>query len=165
MKNQISRKKFLLQTGAVLTVPMFLKYCASTEYSRLSGRSGNDPLENANLENYQEPILKAINTGITAPNAHNTQAWKFKILNPMEMILYVDEKRILPETDPPTRQIHISQGTFLELLKIGAKQIGYDTEIKLLPEGDYKIEETGKKSVAQVKLSPSKTSGQILCRI
>ncbi|HNL02610.1 MAG TPA: hypothetical protein PKJ30_15975, partial [Leptospiraceae bacterium] len=67
-----------------------------------------------------DPILIAINVGITAPNSHNTQPWKFRIISPLEMILYVDEKRILPVTDPPVRQVHISQGTFLELLSIGA---------------------------------------------
>ena len=131
----ISRKKFLINSGIVLTVPLFLKYCATTEYPRLTGKSGVDPVENANAEGIVDPILRAINVGITAPNPHNTQAWKFKITSPAEMTLFVDEKRILPITDPPARQIHIGQGCFLELLKIGAKQIGYDADIKILAEG------------------------------
>ena len=151
--NKLSRKNFLVRSGIILTVPAFLEYCASSSDARLAGKSGDDPLENANSEKYEEPILKAINVGITAPNPHNTQPWKFKILNSTEMHLYVDEKRILSITDVPSRQIHIGQGTFLELLKIGAKQIGYDTEIKLLPDGDYKLEEIGKKPVAKIKLS------------
>ena len=159
MKNKnISRKKFLVNSGIVLTVPLFLKYCATTEYPRLTGKSGVDPIENANAEGILDPILQAINVGITAPNPHNTQAWKFKITSPMEMTLFVDEKRILPVTDTPARQIHIGQGTFLELLKIGAKQIGYDTEIKILPEGEYKFEDIGKKPVAKVKLITSKNN-------
>ncbi|MBK8394046.1 MAG: nitroreductase family protein [Leptospiraceae bacterium] len=160
--NQISRKNFLMKTGVILTVPMFLKYCATTVYPRLTGKSGFDPIDNALAEEVQYPILKAINVGITAPNPHNTQAWKFKITSPLEMILYVDEKRILPITDPPARQIHIGQGCFLELLKIGAKQIGYDAEIKILPDGEYKFEEIGKKPVAKVKLTPSKSTGHTL---
>ncbi|MBP7280928.1 MAG: hypothetical protein KBA66_05095 [Leptospiraceae bacterium] len=160
--NKLSRKNFLVRSGIILTVPAFLEYCASSSDARLAGKSGDDPLENANSEKYEEPILKAINVGITAPNPHNTQPWKFKILNSTEMHLYVDEKRILSITDVPSRQIHIGQGTFLELLKIGAKQIGYDTEIKLLPDGDYKLEEIGKKPVAKIKLSASKVSGHIL---
>lgn len=158
----ISRKKFLTQSGIILTVPLFLKYCASTEYPRLTGKSGVDPIDNANAEGMLDPILKAINAGITAPNPHNTQAWKFKILSSTEMLLFVDEKRILPVTDQPARQIHIGQGTFLELLKIGARQIGYDTEIKILPEGEYKFEDIGKKPVAKVKLTPSKAIGHPL---
>ncbi len=163
MKNKnISRKKFLIHSGVVLTVPLFLKYCASTEYPRLIGKSGIDPIENANAQGMSDPILKAINVGITAPNPHNTQAWKFKILSSTEMLLFVDEKRILPITDPPARQIHIGQGTFLELLKIGAKQIGYDVDIKILPDGEYKFEEIGKKPVAKVKLIETKSNGHRL---
>ena len=30
-----------------------------------------------------------------------------------EMYLYVDEKNLLPATDPPARQIHIGAGCFL----------------------------------------------------
>lgn len=81
-----------MKTGVILTVPMFLKYCATTVYPRLTGKSGFDPIDNALAEEVQYPILKAINVGITAPNPHNTQAWKFKITSPLEMILYVDEK-------------------------------------------------------------------------
>lgn len=159
---QYSRKKFLIQSGIVLTVPMFLENCGSTLYPRLVGKSGSDPIENAREENYLDPILKVINVGITAPNPHNAQAWKFEIINPNEMNLYVDEKRILPVTDPPTRQIHIGQGTFLELLKIGANQIGFDAKINLLPKGDYSFSEIGKKPVANIKLIPTKKLGHDL---
>ncbi len=161
-KNTLNRKDFLIKSGMVFTVPLFLKYCSSAMNVRQPGKKGNDPLLNADAENYSDPILKAINTGITAPNPHNTQAWKFRILNSTEMLLYVDEKRILPATDPPARQIHIGQGTFLEHLKIGAKQIGYDSQIQILPEGDYTLGEIGKKPVAQIKLVQSPVSGHIL---
>jgi hypothetical protein len=79
---------------------------------RLTGKS-DDPIGNAEAKGFEYPILKAISTGITAPNPHNVQPWKVKIINPTEMLLFVDEKRLLPVTDPPTRQIHIGQGTFL----------------------------------------------------
>ena len=66
------------------------------------------------------PILsKAISYGITAPNPHNTQAWKVKILNPTSFLLYVDEKRLVTASDPPTRQIHVGQGTFIETVTVG----------------------------------------------
>ncbi|MDX1961038.1 MAG: hypothetical protein SFU98_20885 [Leptospiraceae bacterium] len=134
-----------------LTVPMILEYCA-TNGKRLSGKFSEDPILNSKEEGLDSPILMAINVGITAPNPHNTQAWKFKIISPTEANLYVDEKRILPLTDPSTRQIHIGQGTFLEVLKIGATKLGYEAKIKLLPEGDYKQEEIGKKPIANIKL-------------
>ena len=101
------------------------------------------------------PILKSIGIGITAPNPHNTQAWKFKILNDYECTLYVDEKRILPETDPSTRQIHIGQGTFLETLSIGATGLGYNSEVNYFPDGFYDLNEIGIKPVAHIKLTKS----------
>ncbi|MCB1192018.1 MAG: hypothetical protein H7A23_22255 [Leptospiraceae bacterium] len=151
-----SRKQFIhhcINTGLFLTVPEFLENCKTNTLStRNYGQDGKDPIQNAESSGLRTPILKAINVGITAPNPHNTQAWKFRIINDKEMFLYVDEKRILPQTDPPARQIHIGQGTFLEHLKIGASVIGYKTQIALLPEGTYKFQEIGQKPIAKVVL-------------
>lgn len=153
-KNKITRRDFISRTAAGgfwLTMPSLLENC-SPPGSRLDGPSGDDPAANAEALGLGTPILKSLNTGITAPNAHNTQAWKFYILNDLEMQLYVDETRILPQTDPTTRQIHISQGALLEHLTLGAGSYGYNAQIKLFPDGEYQISETGKKPVAHVKL-------------
>lgn len=101
---------------------------------------------------YNEPILKAITYGITAPNPHNTQAWKFKLISDTEMLFYVDETRILPETDPSTRQIHIGCGAFLSCLVLGMQKEGYESNITLFPEGNYTKMDIGKKAIAQIKL-------------
>lgn len=146
----MNRKKFLLSSLSILTLPMFLEKCSS-HYPRIKGNRTNNPLEDDKIT---EPILKSIQVGITAPNPHNTQAWKFQIISSTEMNLYIDEKRILPITDPTTRQIHIGQGCFLEFLSIGANKIGYESEIKLFPEGESN--EIGTKILANVKLKPSK---------
>jgi len=127
----LTRARFLTNAAGMLTVPMFLEHCARA--SRLSGENPEDPFANAKSLGLTDPIFSAINCGIAAPNPHNTQAWKFKILGPLEMLLYVDEQRILPVTDPPTRQIHIGQGTFLETLNLGANRLGYTTRIDLFP--------------------------------
>jgi hypothetical protein len=68
-------------------------------------------------------------------------------------MLYVDESRVLSETDPSTRQIHIGQGTFLEHCRLGAIFLGYDPEIHILPEGEYKISDIGKCPVAHIRLN------------
>ena len=153
-RNTLNRKKFLIKSGTLLTLPLFFEYCNSQSGDRHYGKSGKDPLLNSEAEGLKEPVLKAINFGITAPNAHNTQPWKFKILNSNEFLLYVDEKRILPITDPLTRQICMSQGTFLETMMIGATGIGFRAEINLFPEGEYSISMVGKKPVARVLLKP-----------
>jgi hypothetical protein len=47
------------------------------------------------------PIMQGVRYGIQAPNPHNTQAWKIRPVSPTQMLLYVDERRTLPVTDPP----------------------------------------------------------------
>ncbi len=152
--NQINRNQFLSQAGITISAVLFLKHC-STIFPRQLEKKETETKDRKEI--FKEPILNAILFGITAPNPHNTQAWKFKILNPEEMLLYVDESRILPVTDPTTRQIHIGQGTFIECLSIAASSLGFETKIKLFPEGPYPSKEIGKKPVAKIKLM-SKTS-------
>src|SRR5262245_3624691 len=79
------------------------------------------------------PILQAITYGARAPNPHNTQAWKIEPLSNLENVLYLDEHRLLPVTDPSTREIHIGAGCFLESLATGMSGQGYVTNIELLP--------------------------------
>lgn len=106
-----------------------------------------------NPNDYPQPIIKAIAFGMNAPNPHNSQAWKFKLLSDYEALLFVDETRLLHATDPPSRQIHIGCGCFLETLRLGSSSLGYSAEHELLPEGEYVLEEVGIKPVAHVKVS------------
>ncbi|TGK20783.1 hypothetical protein EHO61_02630 [Leptospira fluminis] len=151
-----SRKSFLkraIGVGAVLTVSEFLEAC-STVTDRNFGPKGNDPYANSESMKYDRPIFKALNVGITAPNPHNVQPWKFEILDDHSANLYVDENRLLLDTDPPTRQVHIGQGTFLETLAIGSTRLGYKAEIEMFPKGKYETKDIGKKPVAKIRLLP-----------
>jgi hypothetical protein len=103
----------------------------------------------------QRPIIRAIAWGIRAPSPHNTQSWKFRPVSDTAALLYVDEKRLLPATDPPARQIHIGAGCCIETLAIGMTTEGYDTEVQLLPDGPYGLDEIGRKPVASIELRPS----------
>ena len=69
-------------------------------------------------------------------------------------LLYVDENRLLPATDPPARQIHIGAGCCIETLAIGMTTEGYDSEVQLLPDGPYGLDEIGRKPVAGIELRP-----------
>lgn len=89
-----------------------------------------------------------------AQNAHNVQPWKV-VLDSREtkrMSLFVDESRPLPETDPPSRQITISMGTFLAVLDARAAQLGYQAEITLFPQGEYTESNIGELPVADILL-------------
>jgi hypothetical protein len=50
--------------------------------------------------------------------------------------LRVDPERLLPHTDPFSRQITIGQGAFLELMRMAAAEDGYRVEITPFPEGE-----------------------------
>lgn len=90
-----------------------------------------------NPSEYKAPVLKAIAYGITAPSPHNTQSWYIDTLSSTEMLLYV--KHVLPETDPPSRQIHIGAGCFIECVAVGMSNEGYETKVEYFPDGEYKI--------------------------
>ncbi len=77
----------------------------------------------------------------------------------MSFLLYVETDRLSPTVDPYSRQITISQGTFLEYLKIAGNQLGYQTTIELFPEGEYdvigSIASMNSKPVARIDLTES----------
>lgn len=104
------------------------------------------------LEGLDSPILKAMGYGVNAPNPHNTQAWKFKFLSETDLLFCIDKNRLLPMTDPLTRQIHIGCGCFIETLKIGATRIGYETIVKYFPETNNQNKENSQKPVAKISL-------------
>lgn len=73
---------------------------------------------------------------ILAPHSHNLQSWLVDLSEANTITLRVDLARLLPQTDPLGRQIIMSQGTFLELLDMAARQRGYRTQITPFPEGE-----------------------------
>jgi len=83
-----------------------------------------------NAANEREWILSY---AILAPHSHNLQSWLVDLRQPDEITLYCDLSRLLPETDPYSRQIMMSHGTFLELLDLAARQKGLRAEIELFP--------------------------------
>lgn len=89
---------------------------------------------------------------ILAANPHNIQPWLVELTGPTSLDLYVDRQRLLPETDPPARQIHIGQGTFLENLELAAKQHGYRAIINYFPIGEYSNALVEDKPVASIEL-------------
>ncbi|HVE53420.1 MAG TPA: twin-arginine translocation pathway signal protein, partial [Ramlibacter sp.] len=74
---------------------------------------------------------------ILAPHSHNLQSWLVDLRRPGEILLACDRTRLLPETDPLSRQIMMSQGTFLELLDIAAREKGLRARIELFPQGVF----------------------------
>lgn len=153
-QSQLSRQDFLFKSGGFITAAALGSHCSTYSQARFSS-GATDPLQNARASGLQTPILQALAVGISAPNPHNTQAWKFRLISDTEALLYVDETRILPETDPTFRQVHLGQGCLLELLSVGAGEIGMESRISLFPEGYDPTKDLGKKPVARIRLLPS----------
>src|SRR6185436_9266524 len=94
---------------------------------------------------------------ILAPHSHNLQSWLVDLKTPGEIVLRCDPTRLLPETDPFSRQIMMSHGTFLELLDLAARERGQRTEITLFPEGEFGADKLDSRAVARIRLQPDAT--------
>ncbi len=85
---------------------------------------------------YAEPRLNALSFAVLAPNPHNRQPWMVDLSTDGQVTLYVDTNRLLPHTDPFSRQIVISLGCFLEVMRMAAAEKGYKVEFDLFPDGE-----------------------------
>jgi hypothetical protein len=101
-----------------------------------------------------EPDLRRwiLGHAILAPHSHNLQSWLVDLRRPGEILLRCDLSRLLPETDPHSRQIMMSQGTFIELLDLAARERGQRAEITLFPEGEFGPEKIDDRPVAHIRL-------------
>ena len=91
---------------------------------------------------------------ILAPHSHNLQSWLVDLREPDVITLHVDLTRLLPETDPFSRQMILSQGTFLEILDLASRQRGLRAETMVFPEGAFGAERLDARPTARVRLVP-----------
>ena len=94
---------------------------------------------------------------VLAPHSHNMQSWLVDLRTPDEILLSCDLSRLLPETDPFSRQIMMSHGTFLEVLDIAARERGLRAEISLFPEGLFGPSTLDQRPVARIHLAADPT--------
>lgn len=91
---------------------------------------------------------------ILAPHSHNLQSWLVDLSRPEVITLYLDRERLLPQTDPLSRQMLMSQGTFLEVLDLAARERGLRAEIELFPEGVFGPDTVDDRPTARIRLRP-----------
>ncbi|TAJ25842.1 MAG: twin-arginine translocation pathway signal protein [Reyranella sp.] len=133
----LSRKTFLrvlgggvvVAAGAALAIPRLDAMPASA----VEGWAGPPPSE-------ADPRRRALAWALLAPNPHNLQSWAVDLSQPDTILLHVDGQRLLPETDPFSRQILIGHGCFLEILAMAAASEGWRTDIALFPEGEWSLD-------------------------
>lgn len=141
----MDRRKFIYATGAIIT------FTALASYTGIQFEdSDSDKNKRSDPSSFKEPVLKGISLGSNAPNPHNTQAWKFKLISETSMLFFVNEQRLLTATDPTTRQIHIGCGCFLECMKLGMLEYGFETNVTYFPSGEYSHNDIGTLPIAKI---------------
>ena len=128
----ISRRA-LLTTGASSVVLLGL---ACTWWTSTGpARSAREPWSAAS-GGIGDRRLDVLAYAILAPNPHNMQPWQVTLGEGEEFTVFCDLDRLLPETDPPNRQITIGFGCFLELCRQAAAESGLRANITYFPEGE-----------------------------
>ena len=84
---------------------------------------------------HADPRMRALSWALLAPNPHNRQPWLADLSEDGVITLHADAERMLPHTDPFSRQITIGLGCFLELLRMAAAEDGYRADIAPFPQG------------------------------
>ena len=86
----------------------------------------------------ESQFKEIIHHAALAPSGHNTQPWKFSIVNNSIMI-YPDYSRRLPVVDPDDHALFISLGCALENLVIAANHMGYGAKVECFPPDKEKV--------------------------
>jgi len=111
----------------------------------------------ADLADQADPRLWILSHAILAPHSHNLQSWIVDLRQSDHILLYCDLQRLLPQTDPLSRQIMMSHGTFLELLDLAARERGLRADTTLFPQGAFGPGALDARPVASVRLTPDPT--------
>lgn len=99
-----------------------------------------------------DPRRWALSYALLAPHSHNLQSWLADLREPGAITLRCDLQRLLPETDPMSRQIMMSHGAFIELLVMAAAARGYRANVTLFPQGEFDAHRIDGRPVAHVRL-------------
>jgi hypothetical protein len=91
-----------------------------------------------------------------AQNAHNMQSWKLTVSpgDPNTLWIWLDSRRLLPQTDPPSRQLLISVGCFLAAAEDTAAARGLKLSWTLFPNGSWDPTRPAEAPVASLSKTP-----------
>ena len=140
----------------------FLKVAGSTGLIfAVGGTAGCAPTDalrpwDPTTRHYPDPMRRALSYAILAPNPHNRQPWIVDLKSETEAVLTCDLDRLLPVTDPFSRQIVIGLGCFVELFSMAAADQGYRADISYFPDGEPG-DELDRRPIAHLSLT--KASG------
>jgi nitroreductase len=77
----------------------------------------------------------ALEYAVLAPSSHNTQPWLFR-LDDNTVELYADAERVLKTVDPKGRELIMSCGAALYILRLTLRNFGYTEKTELFPNPD-----------------------------
>lgn len=129
----MATRRSILQTGAAAAV--ILGAGAAAWSLTRAPKLAREPWSKAGTS-FGDARLDALAYAILAPNPHNMQPWRVRLDGEDALTIFADLSRMLPETDPPNRQIVIGFGCFLELLRQAAAEKGFKADIAPFPEGE-----------------------------
>jgi nitroreductase len=74
-----------------------------------------------------------IQYGILAPSSHNSQPWRFRLVDE-SLEVRVDQRRLLPVSDPTGREVRIACGAAIGNMEIAARHFGLRLSVEPLPD-------------------------------
>ncbi len=80
-----------------------------------------------------EQLRALVRYAIRAPSSHNSQPWRFRLLDET-LEMRIDTARRLPVVDPADRELLISCGAALEHLRIAAHRFGLADAVTITPD-------------------------------
>lgn len=98
-----------------------------------------EPWDENYADQFTDARMKVVAQAELAPSGHNMQPWMVSLdpSNPSVLYLYADNTRLTPVVDPRARQTMVSQGAFLQYLRVSAAHLGYAADVRLFPNGQY----------------------------
>ena len=145
---QANRRSFIRLMGGGLVFAAIPTIAAcSSDYPPEALAAWQPPAPGQDLRHW------ILSYAILAPHPHNLQSWLVDLKHANEITLYCDTNRLLPDTDPLSRQIVLGQGTFIELLYLAAKQVGLRADIALFPEGMFDAKTVYRRPTARIRLA------------
>ncbi|MDV3427847.1 MAG: hypothetical protein LIR50_12615 [Bacillota bacterium] len=157
-------KIMILGLAGIFLAAVIIVFMASGVFSKPQYL---EPWQKSYSDKFDDPRIKLAAHGLLAANGHNMQPWKIKLdADKNVFYLFADSERLTKEVDPYARQTMVTQGTFLEYVRVAGEKLGYKTDITLFPDGEYdeqNLEESMKnKSAAKITIAKTETKGSAL---
>jgi len=80
--------------------------------------------------------LRVIELACRAPSVHNSQPWRWRVVDDATIELYADHRRQLQVSDPTGRNLALSCGAALHHGFVAAQALGLTAVVDLMPSGD-----------------------------